>query len=150
MTLFKKMDVSGYPAVKENLSFLYSGCVGCIGLLKDWLAKAYGLALRDQTDDEKAVLTLDHLRATRLSIDSMQTIMYDIRCEEERSKVKASDDDYEKIVSGVPAKRLALRRYRIKSKARVAVRALGYRDPVPSVAPANDEQVDVAEEKKAA
>ena len=150
MTLFKKMDVSGYPAVKENLSFLYSGCVGCIGLLKDWLAKAYGLALRDQTDDTKAVLTLDHLRATRLSIDSMQTIMYDIRREEERSKVSPSDADYERIVSGVPAKHPSLKRYRIKSKARVAARALGYRDQVPRVAPANDEQVDVSEEKKAA
>lgn len=150
MTLFKKMEVAGYPSVKENLSFLYSGCVGCVGLLKDWLAKAYGLALRDQTEDTKTMLTLDHLRATRLSIDSMQTIMYDIRCEEERSNVSPSDADYEKVVSGVPVKRPALNRYRIKSKARVAARALGYRDQVPSVAPANDAQVDVPEEKKAA
>lgn len=150
MTLFKKMDVAGYPAVKENVSFLYSGCVGCVGLLKDWLAKAYGLALRDQTDDTKAALTLDHLRAARLSIDSMQTIMHDIRQEEERSKASPSDADYEKIVSGLAIKTTAPKRYRIKSKARVAARALGYRDTVPSVAPANDDQVDVSEEKKAA
>ncbi len=140
ITLFKKMEVAGYPPVRENVSFLYGGSVGCVGILKDWLAKAYGLALREQTDEHKAVVTLDHLRQARLSLESMRAIMNDIRMEEEMLDQPASDADYDKVVSGAADRTL---RDPLKGGVkvggtrgrRVGIRALHPRDKVPTDEP---------------
>lgn len=144
VAFFKKMKVAGYPSVRENAPFLYSGSAGCVGILKDWLAKAYGLALRDQTDEEVAVVTLDHLRQARLSLHSMRAIMDDIRMEEELHERYATDADYDKVVAGPAAadparESLTGRREKGRSPAtrHVGLRALHARDPVPTECPSS-------------
>ena len=142
-TFFKKMNVAGFPSVRENAPFLYSGSAGCVGILKDWLAKAYGLALRDQAEAQLAIVTLDHLRETRLSPGSMQAIMNDIRMEEELHQRSATDAEYDKIVAGLaavglPGESLLGRggKSRVPPSRRVGLRATHVRDPVPTAAPA--------------
>lgn len=100
-SLLLEMDVAGYPSVLDNVELFYSGCAGCVGILKDWLARAYGLALRRVDDKPRAYLTLDDLRSTRLSAEAMRTIMADIRSEEEKMFNPATDEEYEEIVTGV-------------------------------------------------
>ena len=102
--LFKEMRVAGYPSVRENAKFFYSGCAGCVGVLKDWLARAYGLALHEQSEDaEQPQVTLAHLKATRLPYEAMKTIMNDIRLAEEKGGLKMAEDEaYERLVMGPP------------------------------------------------
>lgn len=99
-TLFTKMGVRGYPSVLENAPFYYAGCAGCIGILKDWMAKAYGFALMLQPDVTKLDITLEHLRQARLSARDMQIVMNDIRRAEEKLANAPTDDDYLRIVTG--------------------------------------------------
>lgn len=99
-TLLKSMELPGFPSVHESLPLLYAGSAGCIGILKDWLARAYGRALRHQPDERAPMLTLEDLRRTRLSTKAMETIMADIRSAEDGAQGDAVDDDYERIVLG--------------------------------------------------
>lgn len=138
-TLFSKMDVAGYPAVMANLKFFYAGSAGCIGIAKDWLAKAYGLALREQTKDERAVVTREHLQRTRLSLKSMDSIMADIRLEEESVRDVGTDKDFERVVFGYEKKQPPTtpkapgkRQGKPRAARRVGARAVGPRDKVPT------------------
>ena len=133
--LLKAMELPGYPSVHESLPMLYSGSAGCVGILKDWLARAYGSALRDQKDDRAPALTLDHLRQTRLSLKAMETIMADILSAEENAPDDADDVDYERIVLGRSAthERRAQQQRGAGKGRRVGVRA-PTRDPVPVAA----------------
>jgi hypothetical protein len=72
-TLLSSMKLEGYPAVRETAAMLYGGSAGCVGILKDWLARAFGMALREPGTGAR-VLTLDHLRSTRLPPSDMETI----------------------------------------------------------------------------
>jgi AAA domain len=136
-TLLSHMDIAGHPSVQEAQVLLYTGSAGCVGILKDWLAKAYGCALRDQETKSGAVLTLEHLRQTRLSTKAMRTIMRDIRREEENMVEVVTDKEYERIVLGIaqhPEVPQATKPRRIPDKpsgGRVGERK-PTRDPVPT------------------
>jgi len=132
-TLLKAMEVGGYPAVRESLPFLYSGSAGCVGILKDWLARAYGSVLGQHADDMAPLLTLDHLRQTRLSLNAMDTIMADIRSAEEQAQGEAGDADYVRVVLGGAGQQAARQAHKPASNRgrRVGVR-LPARDPVPT------------------
>ena len=146
-TLVSHMKVQGFPSITENIGFFHSGCAGCIGIMKDWLAKAYGLALRGQSETEPAMLTLNHLRETRLAIDAMTSIVNDIRLEEEDLARTSSDQDFENLVARVP--RSSTNRRLPSSNAsseatgtpshagrrlgRVGIRSPAPRDPVPTL-----------------
>lgn len=139
-TLLAHMRLKGIPALeKDVLALLYTGSAGCIGILKDWLAKAYGRALRTQDADTSAVLTLDHLRSTRLPARAMATIMADIHAEEEAARDGASDADYARIVLTPTAQAEPIRGPKARpQRGRVGTRRPG-RDPVPSPRPAAGE-----------
>lgn len=64
------------PDLVAHAEYLYKGCVGCIGVLHDWLADALDVAIADNA----STLTLDHLKQTRPDDDGLR------RLEEETTK----------------------------------------------------------------
>jgi AAA domain len=72
--LFKTMGLRGWPDVKGNGEALFAGAIGCVGIFKDWAARALALALQQDAD----VLTMEHMHATRLSHQQLETILDDI------------------------------------------------------------------------
>lgn len=126
-TLLAHTKVAGYPSVQESLVLLYTGSAGCVGILKDWLAKAYGCALKDARDGASVELTLDHLRRTRLPANAMATIMEDIRREEEGVIDETTDADYARIVLGAPGADTTTGR---KKRASCGASRVGTRRPV--------------------
>jgi|GEM_PF-2040115 len=142
-TLLSRMKIAGYPSIQESRGFLYSGSAGCVGILKDWLARAYGRALRERKDGLPPLLTLDHLRETRLSLKSMATIMEDIRRAEEASLDQASDSDFEQLVLGASPKDASPSR---PKPARGTGRPVGVRSPARDPVPTGAANGDCAEE----
>jgi len=72
--LFMKMGLREWPDVKTNAEALFAGAIGCVGIFKDWAARALALALQQGSD----VLTMEHMNATRLSQQQLTTILDDI------------------------------------------------------------------------
>lgn len=72
--LFKSMGLRGWPDVKVNSEALFAGAIGCVGIFKDWAARALALTLQQGAD----VLTMEHMHATRLSHQQLETILDDI------------------------------------------------------------------------
>lgn len=129
-TLFTHMGIEGHPALdKEVLALLYTGSAGCIGVLKDWFARALGSLLRELEEGQPAVLTLDHLRQTRLAPRAMETIMADIHSGEEAALGGVSDADYARIVLSAPSSVRPAHTPPSKPRGRVGTRS-PRRDPV--------------------
>lgn len=72
--LFKTMGLREWPDVKINAETLFAGAIGCVGIFKDWAARALALALQQGSE----VLTMEHMHATRLSQQQLETILDDI------------------------------------------------------------------------
>lgn len=54
--------------------FFYEHSLGCIGVLKDWLARAYSLALRSNAE----TMTREHLEKCALSVSSLTQLLAEI------------------------------------------------------------------------
>jgi energy-coupling factor transporter ATP-binding protein EcfA2 len=67
------------PDARENFDFFYSGAVGCVGILKDWCARALSRARMD----DRMELTVEDFRRTRLSGLAIKRIIEDIHAGEE-------------------------------------------------------------------
>jgi hypothetical protein len=67
-------DGAGYPDVKANLKFFYVHTLGCVGIFKDWAARA--LALQLNKGDAK--LSIEHFRMTRLTAKELAVINQEI------------------------------------------------------------------------
>jgi hypothetical protein len=61
-TFASELPLAKPPDLVSFRSYLYEGCVGCIGVLSDWLAEALRVAL----DEGCPTITKEHLEATRL------------------------------------------------------------------------------------
>lgn len=120
--------------VITNFDFFYSGAAGCIGILKDWTARATSRAQMDGRRD----LQIDDFRETRLTGLAIQRIIEDIRAGEDLT-APDSDARIEAMVMGGGSpkapdpgrtpKRAADKR---AASGPVGVR-LPARDPVPAV-----------------
>lgn len=73
ISLFRILRVE-FPSVQENMKMLYVGSIGCVGIAKDWIARAYGRSVQDGSNR----ITLQHLKMTRMSERELQRIMLDI------------------------------------------------------------------------
>lgn len=74
-TMLKKIPSHpAYPDVTKHLRFFYLGCLGCVGIFKDWVARAYALSLLERS----AAVKIEHFAATRLSVKSIATINAEI------------------------------------------------------------------------
>lgn len=74
------MPLEEEPNLLEHLEYLYARSVGCVGVLKDWLNKAYGVALRSKAK----TLTLAHLKARALSVTQCRKMLAEARAGEEK------------------------------------------------------------------
>ncbi len=63
------------PDLARHWEYLYERTIGCIGVLKDWLVKAFADALREPIP----VLTLEHLEAHALSVPQCEKMIEDVR-----------------------------------------------------------------------
>jgi GTPase SAR1 family protein len=87
VTILQQFDMSGYPAPSAHLDFFYKGSIGCVGILKDWLTKAFAKAMVCKSTS----LEIQHLRDTRLEAKTLRRILADIQAGEQAQ----SDDDQE-------------------------------------------------------
>ena len=58
------------PDLIEDCEYLFRGCLGCIGLLQEWLLRALDEAMEENAEK----LTIDHLKRTRLDNDSLRRL----------------------------------------------------------------------------
>ena len=68
------------PNLLPHLEYLYARSIGCVGILKDWLGKAYGVALRSKAK----TLKLSHLKARALSVAQCRKILAEARAGEQK------------------------------------------------------------------
>jgi hypothetical protein len=61
-TFETKLPLAKPPDLVKLRDYLYDGCIGCIGILSDWLAEALRVAL----DEGCTTITKEHLEATHL------------------------------------------------------------------------------------
>lgn len=128
--LLQRSGAEVVPDVIANFDFFYSGAAGCIGILKDWTARAASQAQMDGRRD----LQIDDFRKTRLTGLAIQRIIEDIRAGEELT-APDSDARIEAMVMGGGNLLSSAPVQAPKKPARrgpVGVR-LPARDPVPAV-----------------
>jgi ABC-type nitrate/sulfonate/bicarbonate transport system ATPase subunit len=68
------------PNLLPHLEYLYTRSIGCVGILKDWLNKAYGVALRAKAK----TLTLAHLKERALSVAQCRKMLAEARAGEQK------------------------------------------------------------------
>ena len=83
------MPLEEEPNLLEHLEYLYTRSVGCVGVLKDWLNKAYGVALRSRAK----TMTLMHLKARALSVTQCRKMLAEARAGEEKLAETEADAD---------------------------------------------------------
>ncbi|HEY9631242.1 MAG TPA: AAA family ATPase [Coleofasciculaceae cyanobacterium] len=62
-TFLKHMPLEREPSLEENYEYLMEYCVGCVGILKNWLSRA----LRNALNDGSTTLLVKYLKKTELS-----------------------------------------------------------------------------------
>jgi len=58
------------PDLKKHYEYIFGGCIGCVGLLRDWLSYALEVAL----DENAKTISLEHLKRTRLDENSLKQL----------------------------------------------------------------------------
>jgi hypothetical protein len=95
-SLLERLPIDGFPAVTVNVEEFFIGGVGCVGVAKDWIARAYAQMLTERV----RVLTLEHFRATMLSSVQLKTMA--IELDEAEQWVRSAKSDTElKMLLGV-------------------------------------------------
>lgn len=80
-TLLKKLPAEGYPDVVLNIQFFHLGTLGCIGVLKDWIARAWAYA----NFERERKLTITHFEQTCLDAETLREMENEILEGEGRS-----------------------------------------------------------------
>jgi energy-coupling factor transporter ATP-binding protein EcfA2 len=68
--ILRRLPLESVPSVSMNAKYFYVYSCGCIGICKDWIARAFALALQEGSKS----LELDHLKRTALSSGQLETI----------------------------------------------------------------------------
>lgn len=77
----------------ENWEFIYSRCIGCVGVLKEWLNRSLSMAL----DEENAGLTMKHLISSALSTSQAERLLDEVLAGEE--KIFSEEISQDKLMS---------------------------------------------------
>jgi hypothetical protein len=88
LTLVPKLDVEPKVTNPEVLKFLYVGSVGCVGICKDWIARAFAFALQEGSQ----TLTLQHLKRARLTDAQIETIFDELSSGEAKFSNRQGDE----------------------------------------------------------
>lgn len=75
LTFQRHLPVEEEPDLLTNWEYCYAGSLGCIGILKDWLARALKVSL----DEGAKTLTLKHLKQRAWSVAQLQTMLKEIQ-----------------------------------------------------------------------
>lgn len=97
---FRLMHFASTPDVTDSLDFIYSGSLGCVGIMKDWFERAMAIAMARHDDLDAVALTLDHLRETRMPGSALLSIQNDILRMERSMESNETDDLHDRIVHG--------------------------------------------------
>jgi len=78
-----------FPMVKDNINLYYKGCLGCVGVFKDWVAKAYAHSL----SKGKAEVSIEDFHLTRMSAKAIDKLNGEIFQFEELYRGRGSADE---------------------------------------------------------
>lgn len=85
-TFLRKMPLRDKPKLEKYYGYIIEDCLGCVGVLKDWLHRSLGLAL----DDDAKTLLLKHLKKGALTPIRRQQIREEAERGEQILKQEAS------------------------------------------------------------
>jgi len=83
------VPLSGDTDLVSHYDLLFEGSLGCVGILKVWLDQALGRTL----EEDRATITLDDLRSTRIEMRKLAKMAKEIDEEEKRLAGEAGDRD---------------------------------------------------------
>jgi hypothetical protein len=84
------------PELRKHWEYLYVYSCGCVGVLKDWLTKAYRLSLKKACH----TLTLEHLERTSLSKKDLDRLSLEIW----EGKKRLADEEGNGIIANVKSR----------------------------------------------
>jgi AAA domain len=73
-SLQKQMPLEETPNLVEHAEYIYIGTLGCIGILKSWLTRAFKEALKEGSK----TVTIEHLEKHILSVSKLEEMLRDI------------------------------------------------------------------------
>jgi hypothetical protein len=120
-----RLPFPGAGILGQHQEYLYQGCLGCVGTLKDWLRRALAHAVEA---GQKSLKPAD-LEATILDNGSLLTILQEIRDGETRIATVAQESDHLRTMLGLIRPK-ALSTARTSETASLPRRAVGERKPV--------------------
>jgi AAA domain len=100
LTLLKHLYLKTNIDVASNFDLLYLGSLGCVGVLKDWLARGRAMAIFKGSD----VLTIEHLKETMLSPQTLDGMIREIADGENLQKQEFGNSLKEKILGSFDKK----------------------------------------------
>lgn len=92
-TFQRRMPYPETPDLEKHWEYLYVHSCGCVGVLKDWLTKAYRLSL----EDSNPTLTLEHLEKTALSKKDLDRLSLEIWEGKQRLAKEESPETIERV-----------------------------------------------------
>lgn len=91
LTFQRHLSLQEEPDLLSQWEYLYERCLGCIGILKEWLNRAFSDAL----EEEAATLTYRHLQQRALSITQCKKMIQEI--EEGEKALQETVEDGNKL-----------------------------------------------------
>jgi len=91
LTFQRHLPLQEEPDLLSQWEYLYERCLGCIGILKEWLNRAFSDAL----EEEAATLTCKHLQQRALSITQCKKMLQEI--EEGEKALQETAEDCNKL-----------------------------------------------------
>jgi uncharacterized protein (UPF0216 family) len=86
-SLQNQMPLEETPNLVEHAEYIYIGTLGCIGILKNWLTKAFKEALNKNA----TTVTIEHLEKHILSVSKLEEMLREINEGEKLFEETASD-----------------------------------------------------------
>ena len=73
-SLQDRMPIDETPNLLEHAEYIYIGTLGCIGILKNWLTRAFKKALEECA----TTVTIEHLEKHILPVDTLENMLREI------------------------------------------------------------------------
>ena len=86
-SLQDRMPLEETPNLLEHAEYIYIGTLGCIGILKNWLTRAFKEALQEGSK----TITIEHLEKHILPVDTLENMLREINEGEKLFKETDSD-----------------------------------------------------------
>ncbi len=104
-TFAEQMPMPEKPDLPSSWEYLYERSIGCVGILKDWLAKALSTAIRESAP----TITLKHLERHALSVVQCDRLIEEAARGESQFREDADAVDRLRLRLGFPERKHAIR-----------------------------------------